>query len=421
MSDIKRVAILSSAGGGGAGIAARRFADALNASGGPSGMAKADFIDIASIGQPVPDTVSPMRNFSNHTISDTHFTVEYPGYQRGWLVDMLSGYDLVKINWASFLTSLAELHALARTGTRMLFMMHDFYYITGGCHYPATCTQLARGCSNCPQVDRTLCSPDVIANNRAVKSGIFSYENVHLAAPSRFLRDEAVRSGIIPTARAHVLRNPYMPVADAQSQDAPVNRILLIADSLTEGRKNMPFALELLASLRARCTGKPNFTVDVIGAASPEMAAYLTATNVPHVLHGRITDHRAMVAIMRQTDILLTCSLEDNWPNILVEAGAYGGKPVVGPGHGCEEFVRHYNYGTIAKDYSIEAFLKALTDAMTDFSIEKRTRFVDDIRRDHAPQVVLRTLMAIAEAMPGQPGEKPQSGQPAPQSLGIHV
>ena len=316
---------------------------------------------------------------------------------RGWLVDMLAGYDLVMVHWASYLVSTAELLALAARGTRVLMHLHDFYYITGGCHYPAGCTGLNTGCADCPQVDRSRADPAEIARARRLKGALFARENVHFSAPSRFLRDSAVAAGIVPAARAHLLRNPYVPLTEADPDRPPSNRLLLIADSLTEGRKNMPFALDVLAALARTAL---RFHVDVVGAAPPGMVARLEATGVPHLFHGRITDHARLSGIARGSDVLLTASREDNWPNVLVEAGVHGVQPVVGPGHGCAEFVQTYGFGRVARDYSLPGFLTALTGAFNSYRAEDRRRAAEAIRRDHDPDRVVAQLETLVADMP---------------------
>lgn len=388
MTQTGGIAVLSSADAGGGGIAAARLAGALR----DTGETRVDFLNIKELGALVPPSVSPSDSLTNHRISNTHFTVEYPGYQRGWFTDMLAGYDLVNVHWASYLASVSELFEVALRGTPLLFMLHDFYYMSGGCHYPASCTQLGQGCLDCPQVDTARCAPSVIAENYQLKRRLFALPNVHLAAPSAFLRDTAVRIGLVPAARAHVLRNAYRPVAPVAARP-PSGRILLIADSLEETRKNMRFALEVLAMLyRAR----PEVTVDVVGTAGPVIQAFLKATEVPHVFHGRISDHDALAAIMARADVLLTASLEDNWPNILVEAGAYGAIPVVGPGHGCAEFVRHYGFGAVAEAYTIPAFVAALSEVLAAPFGAARQTAADAIRAEHRPEKIAADFRAIA-------------------------
>lgn len=407
-----RIAVLSSASGGGGGIAAQRLATALSRQPGVT----ADFLTRDQLGD-LPAEVAPMRSMSNRRQTDTHFTVEYPGYRRDWLVDLLAGYDLVNVHWASYLLNLAELDALARRGVAVLFQLHDFHYITGGCHYPAGCDNLSLGCHDCPQADTTLCDPRFIPVNLRIKRTLFARPNVHLAAPSQHLRDRAVASGIVPAGRAHVLRNPYVPLTPkaARPRDG-VTRILLIADSLIERRKAMPLALDSLAALHRRQQGN-RVHVDVVGAADdPALRERLAGCGLPHRLHGRITDHARLVDIFAASDIVLSCSYEDNWPNILIEAGSYGCVPVVGPGHGCEEFVTTYGTGAVAPAYTPGAFADTVLEMIAtlqqqggpDAGIQAR------IRADHQENRIAAQALRIAATIPRQtePDRGPDLARP---------
>ncbi|MBK0329303.1 glycosyltransferase [Rhodobacteraceae bacterium F11138] len=397
-----RIAVLSNAGGGGGGLAAHRMATALNTQPG----VQADFLTRDELGGILPPEVAPPRSMSNRRMTSTHFTVEYPGYRRDWLVDLLAKYDVVNVHWASYLLGLAELDALARRGTAMLFMLHDFHYMTGGCHYPAECDRLTLDCHGCPQVDSALCDAHFVPINLRVKRTIFARPNVHLAAPSNFLRDRAVLSGLIPGPRAHVLRNPYAPLPDppASAPADGLTRILLVADSLLEQRKAMPLALESLALLQRRIdtgTVSHRVRIDVVGKADPALQDRLQTSGLDHVLHGRITDHARLVQLFADNDILLTCSYEDNWPNILVEACSYGCVPVVGPGHGCQEFVTTYGIGAVAPSYAATAFADTLLATAARLAEgdgpdpDTQARIRADHRSEHVAQHFLRITAMI--------------------------
>ena len=389
-----KVAVLSSASGGGAGIAAQRVTDALNL----SSSVEADFLDMVALGGRVPDDAAPPGNMSNRRISDTHFTVEFPGYVRGWIIDVLRQYDLLNIHWASFLLGLAEIDELSRTGVPVLFTCHDYYYFSGGCHYPATCDRLAKGCIACPQVNQNYCSSSTIGRNRRIKKRILSRPNVHLAAPSAFLVNEAVGAKMISAEKVHVLRNPYSPVADAvrRERKQPPG-IVLLADSMAERRKAMPLAIESLSlawqELRGLdCDEKP-FVVHVIGNADDKFKACLALAGFEYILYGRISAHHKIAFLLSQCDFLLSCSFEDNWPNVLVEAGSYGVIPIVGPGHGCEEFVRHFMIGEVALSYDKTSFSKAILKALASSSEADHARLRKMVIREHDPKHISKAYV----------------------------
>jgi len=381
--------VLSSAAVGGAGIAARRLAEALAT----RADLAVDFIDLARFGETVPPTAAPPGSFSNRIVSDVHFSVEYPGFERGHVVELLAGYDLVNVHWAVALISLAELDALSRAGVRLVFTLHDFLHVSGGCHYPGPCTRLDEGCMACPQIDRQRASASLPPRLRRIREEIFARPNVHLMAPSLYVRDRAMASGIVPEGRAHVLRNPYaVPVAPRPRPTSGPVRILLIADHLDERRKNMHLALNALAVLAARPLARP-VLVDLVGLGGVAVEAMLRAAGIPFLAHGRIHDPAAISAICRDCDIVLSPSLEDNWPNILVEAGVHGAMPVVGPGHGCEEFVRTFDYGEVAFAYTADAFARALEQAIASLSPDRAASAAAAIRAAHEPTRIARAFV----------------------------
>lgn len=393
-----RVAVLSSAPNGGAGIAASRLCNALNA----SGRYEADFVDADALGGLLPDTVVPQESFTNRTMSDTHFTIEHAGPSRGWVIELLSQYDIINAHWASMLISLRELDMLSRLNKPFLLMCHDFNYFTGGCHYPADCRRLEAGCRACPQLDQERASVDTVRRNASIKREILARSNVQLMAPSRFVVDNAIRSGAIKADRAHVMRNPYTPLLDAVprfDQYAPV-RVLLIADSLAERRKNMTLALKSLARVvQASRAGRIPFAIELhlVGGAPPEIVQAVEAIGAPYTFYGKISDHHRLSEIMQGSDLLLTCSSEDNWPNILVEAGVYGCMPVVGPGHGCEEFVRTYEFGEVAWGYAEQAFADAIVKALARRSEGVVWRALRRIRRDHNASLACERFTEIVD------------------------
>lgn len=395
-----KVAVLSSASGGGAGIAARRVVDALNL----SDQVRADFIDILALGGRMPDDAVPPGNMSNRTISDTHFTVEFPGYVRGWLIDLLMQFDILNIHWASYLLGLSEIEELSLRGLPILFTCHDYYYFTGGCHYPATCTNFKTACVGCPQVNQDWCPRAVIASNLKLKKRIFSRANVHLSAPSAFLVNQAIDAEVICPEKGHVIRNPYTPIPGlSRLGRACPPKIVLMADSMAERRKAMRLAIESLGlawhELKQNGQDRRPFLVEIIGSADALFTSAVACAGFDHVMRGRISDHTEIARILSHSDFLLSCSFEDNWPNVLVEAGAYGVVPIVGPGHGCEEFVVEFNTGFVSDRYDAPSFCSAIVQAIHENSDEWREPFSKAVSAVHAPARIAQRYISTIHSI----------------------
>ena len=378
------IAILSSASAGGAGIAAYRIFEALSS----THQNNIDFFDITALGA-VDQSISPQRSATNNRITNTHFTFDYATESRQWVINLLSKYDVINIQWASYLISTSEILALAKLGKKILFTLHDFYYITGGCHYPAGCLGYLNGCHACPQVDENICDQSTVQDSLIIKHTIFSHANVHLSAPSAFITESAIRSEIVPRNRAHVLRNAYTPILNANTEK-PENSytLLLIADTFDEERKGLALAVESIKNAAsALCTNTREFQLHLVGGLDVEVIKRLDNTGVKVISHGHIKQHEKLVDIFQQCQFVLSCSYEDNWPNILVESASYGCIPIVGHWHGCEEFTSTFSTGVVADNYSANSFAKAIVSA---FSISpdarKRiaTRLTQEVRETHA-------------------------------------
>lgn len=359
-----KVAILSSASGGGAGIAAYRIYEAIKEH--QSEKCDVDFIDMNLIGR-VSDSVSPPQSATNGVKSNTHYTADFASSTREHVVRMLSQYDVLNIHWCSYLLSISEIHALAKRGVKIIFTLHDFYYLTGGCHYPTTCKQYLKTCTLCPQVDVAKMSQKDVEAAHKLKREIFNYDNVKLVAPSDYIVNKAVESQIVPRQRAFTIRNAYSPVHGKQKiprKDSKIN-LLIIADSFFEIRKQLQLAVDGLKEF-ATVDSKiaRNFILHLVGRLDNEVVLQLKPFEYEIINHGHISDHDEIVDVYCQCDYLLTPSLDDNWPNILVESASYGVIPIVGPGHGCEEFVNRFGAGKVFKSYDAKSIRISLNELL---------------------------------------------------------
>ncbi len=371
-----KIAILSSAPAGGAGIAAWRIYSALK----ENTDHEIDFLDISLFGEVAHD-VSPTVSGTNNKLSNTHFTIDYANDCRDWVIQYLSKYDVINIQWASYLISLSEILVLAKMKKFILFTLHDFYYFTGGCHYPSTCMEYQKSCVGCPQIDTERWSKIIAIDAKKIKKEIFSYQNVHLAAPSQYILDCAIKSGVVTKEKTHLLRNAYVAIEPLTLSLKVKNSILLVSDSFSEKRKGLSLAIDALNEYAENIDGVLN--LHLVGGLDTEVIKKLANKNIKPIAYGHIKNHSELVKIYQKSQFILTCSLEDNWPNILVEGGSYGCIPIVGPSHGCEEFVSVFETGMVSNKYDAHSFCEQLVKIQNlDYSREEFHRIFSSNVRD---------------------------------------
>jgi glycosyltransferase involved in cell wall biosynthesis len=358
-----RIAILTSATGGGAGIAAKRVFNAIQATLGPEHTI--ELIDMETLGEAVFADVASHSGGSNKLFSDTHYTVEYPGYVRSFIVTYLRSFDVLNIHWCSYLITLTEVQLLVELGVKIVFTCHDFYYLFGGCHYPHTCTRWLTGCLSCPQLDVERFPSYSPTHNLKIKQQIFASPNVSLTAPSAHIVNVARQASIVAASKSYVIRNPVDTNSFHLQASRPAGllepgkfKVLLIADSSHERRKGFSIALEALNQL-PRLLGDTELEVVFVGHGSQESAESLERNGIKAYAHGHLKDPSQIARVYQSIDSVLSASLEDNWPNILVEAYACGALAIVGPGHGCAEFVTRYGSGTVSDSYMSTDFARA--------------------------------------------------------------
>nr|CCF78639.1 exported hypothetical protein [Rubrivivax gelatinosus S1] len=403
-----RIAILTSASAGGAGIAATRVAHALREQAGHT----VDIFDIEAVGA-VSQEVAPQRSVTNGRLSNTQFTADHGTARREWLLQTLAGYDVVNAHWTTYLLSIADLEALAATGVPLLLTLHDSNHVSGGCHYPAGCTGLYTGCSACPQVDDERFGRAEVQQVKARKDALLARPNVHLAAPSRYMLDMARDAVAVGDERLHLLRNPYAPLQIDTPPPARPFSVMLVADTLTERRKGARLAAEALLLFCLTHGRDRPIRIHVAGKAEESLLRPLRTTGAELLVHGRITNHRWLVEIYRTSDVQICPSHEDNWPNVLVEAAAYGCLAVVGPGHGCEEFARAYDAGPVCPEYSATAFAQALGQiaSLDPEERERRRRMLAEaVNADHAPATI---AVALNAAFARVAASRSAAGEPA--------
>ena len=261
--------------------------------------------------------------------------------------------DILHLHWTnSGFLSIADLSELINTGKPIVWTMHDMWTLTGGCHYSGACLRFEQECGHCPFLrdpDPNDLSHKGWERKKAMYAGA---KNLTFVGCSQWLTDVAAKSSLIGRFPLRAIPNPIdVEVFSPQDKiaarakrgikgDAKV--ILFGAANINDKRKGINYLVEALHLLKQSAA---NIEVVIFGKNK-----HFDVTTLPFPAHqlNVITDEAELAEVYSLADVFVTTSLEDNLPNMVMEAMACGTPVVAFNTGGIPEMVDHLQNGYLA-------------------------------------------------------------------------
>lgn len=265
--------------------------------------------------------------------------------------------DVIHLHWINQgFVSLAGLKKIIQSGKPIVITMHDFWYFTGGCHYPSTCVAYLDNCGNCPML-KSPSDHDLSYKIHLIKEVIFTNtENIVLVGCSNWLAEEAKKSSLGKNLSITSIANAlpidvFTPLDQANLRAAynvPINKKLILfgAMKIADPRKGFNYFKQALHHLQ-EADALPDTEIIVFGSVKDaEKAAF---ENFPVTVHylGKIPTDKIM-ELYSLADIYVSPSLEDNLPNTVAEAMACGIPVIAFHTGGLPEMIDHKENGYLA-------------------------------------------------------------------------
>ena len=212
----------------------------------------------------------------------------------------------------------------------LVWRLSDVWPFTGGCHYPGTCRKFEVECGGCPQMRQS--NPKDSSNSLWLrKSKAWKDIDLTVVAPSNWIGRLAQQSSlfgerpvtVIPTG---VDLNCYRPddrlMARAYWGLPKHKRVILFGslspqDDVRKGYNELFNALKILAGSPLA----PDVHAVVFGSNTTKMVDSLP---VPATSLGRLDTEQALALAYNCADLVVVPSIEDNLPNVGLEAIACG-------------------------------------------------------------------------------------------------
>jgi len=242
--------------------------------------------------------------------------------------------SIVHLHWIAKLIDYHSFFQSLPAGTPVVWTLHDMNPLTGGCHFSGGCERFRHGCGNCPQLAPRDRGPGDLSHQFfGQKQRALDHQNLHVAAPSRWLIEQAAASPMFRHAKSFH-RIPYglpdrihagaIDRAEARRQlglDPDAFVFCFGATDLGEQRKGARFLVEALRMLGDRVE-RPVQGLVFGGGHLPEAA-------VPIRSVGYLSDAASLMRVHSASDVFVLPSTEDNLPFTAIEAMA-GGAALLG-------------------------------------------------------------------------------------------
>ncbi|MBV9969462.1 MAG: glycosyltransferase [Xanthobacteraceae bacterium] len=264
---------------------------------------------------------------------------------------LVAASDIVCLHWIA--GSFLHPRHLAALGRPLVWRLSDLWPFTGGCHFPGPCRKFEERCGACPSLGSTV-ADDLAARGFAARERHYRALDLTIAAPSRWIAEQAQRSKLfrgrrivhIPTG-VDVARFRPMPRTEARRLlDLPLDGPMLLfgaMDSTTNDRKGF-------APLR-RALGRFTRSRSARGAVAVvfggETDAAKDAEGLPLIHVGRISDEERLARLYAAADVLIAPFIEDNLPNVVLEALACATPVVAFSAGGIPDAVEHQRNGVL--------------------------------------------------------------------------
>jgi glycosyltransferase involved in cell wall biosynthesis len=266
--------------------------------------------------------------------------------------------DLVHLHWLG--AGFCRLESLARIDRPLVWTLHDMWAFTGGCFYAGDCTRYRERCGACPQLGSAKES-DLSRHVWNRKAHAWRNLDLTIVTPSRWMADCAGRSPLLKNFRIEVIPNGietdiYTPLDQRSCRERlnlPTDKKLVLFGAInatSDQRKGFHLLQPVLQKLGQ--SGWQQQTELLVYGAS-KSAAPLDLGLKTHYL-GYLHDDESLAVAYSAADLVVAPSLEDNLPNVVVEALSCGTPCAAFDIGGMPDMIDHQVNGYIAKAFDIE-------------------------------------------------------------------
>jgi glycosyltransferase involved in cell wall biosynthesis len=283
--------------------------------------------------------------------------------------------DIIHLHWInSGFLSINNIKKLIALNKPVIWTLHDMWAFTGGCHYSGPCNHFKNQCGNCYFL-REPEDNDISHDGWLAKSDMFSSaRNLSIVTCSHWLAETAIKSTLLKGIKIQAIPNP-IDTEIFSPQDTAVAKvkwgvstntkvILFGAANINDRRKGISFLVDALLHLANVYKSDTPVEVVIFGKNK-----HFDTAKLPFPVRqlNTITAAADLAEIYSLADVFVSPSLEDNLPNMIMEAMSCGTPVVAFNTGGIPDLIDHQVNGYLAEFKSSTDLATGIKDVF-DFS-----------------------------------------------------
>lgn len=291
----------------------------------------------------------------------------------------INQFDIVCLNWVG--KNMLPIHNINMIDKPIVWVLHDGWAFTGGCHIPDSCRGFYLQCGKCPQLNSSA-SNDISHRIWLKKRNVYEKANIHFVAPSRWMANLASNSSLLRESAITVIPNGldtkvFVPLQknDARaSLGIPINKKVILFGAMyadTDKNKGMEYLVVALRSLSLKDSNFSKTTVMVVFGT--DNAEYLKDMfNIPLVSLGFISDDAKLASIYSSADVTVVPSVSESFGQVASESISCGTPVVAFDNSGLTEIIEHNVNGLLVEAFDIEGLADSISMLLSNDSFRQQ-------------------------------------------------
>lgn len=308
-----------------------------------------------------------------------------PSWVSGNIWGKINNYnpDLLHLHWIC--SGFLSIASLGKFRQPLVWTLHDCWAFTGGCHFPMGCRRYQEVCGACPQLGSST-ERDLSRWVWNRKARHWQSLNLTIVTPSRWLAQCARESSLFRGMPIEVIPygldlKRYRPLGRHLAREIwglPQEKKLILCGGLGITRDRRKGGGHLQAALRLLAAGGwgEGAVLLIFGASEPPVPLDM-GLQTEHL--GSLQDDISLALLYSAADVFVAPSIQDNLPNVVLEALACGTPAVAFNIGGMPDLIDHMQTGYLARPFDDLDLARGIAWVLSD---EKRLLAMSAAARD---------------------------------------